>query len=158
MHVGHLDLKGGAVSNRWRRGPTRVNLANWRHSDLKDVHWNALTIKRNAKYRSKKNVDQYWVNLLMPMDLRLAEAILERVEWSVERSADAWGAFFLLTDPCWGDLDSPDIRGSGLHETKDNNFENWYQLSACDGHHITSFDSEKSINTLRFNTYDVLIC
>ena len=99
-------------------------------------------------------MDQYWVNLLTPMDLRLAEAILERVEWSVERSADAWGAFFLLTDPCWGDLDSPDIRGSGLHETKDNNFENWYQLSACDGHHITSFDSERSINTMRFNTYD----
>ena len=37
----------------------------------------------------KKNVDQYWVNLLTPLDLRLAEAILERVEWSVERSADA---------------------------------------------------------------------
>ena len=53
--------------------------------------------------------------------------IFERVEWSVAASADAWGAFFLLTDPCWGDLDSPDIRGSGLHETKDNNFKNWYQ-------------------------------
>ena len=43
--------------------------------------------KEMQSIERKKNVDQYWVNLLMPMDLRLAEAILERVEWSVEWSS-----------------------------------------------------------------------